>query len=643
MPLRGRAGRPRLTYEIGGALSEAVARAARERSEQERETPRCTARRHDLPAHALRLAAVLAAAAFFATACGTDRPGVDTAEPDVRAAEAPQEVAEAQPSVEDGAKPEKPSGDSEESAAGEPSTGAGSDGAVAGAEEGDGAAAVDGAVSGKDEVADDGAAGEQGSSDSSATAVDDRSMGITGVDCPSELRGLGLTCSLATVPIDRDDPSSGTIDISVAVRPGTGDDSLPPLAVLQGGPGGASSDLAFILPTRPYAQVLIDQRGTGFGSVDFTCFEFADILPELLEATRQQALPMEREARGRCSDRLAANPALVHTTTAALAADVVDVMDALGHEQWLVYGVSYGTTIALEVLRDPPAGLMGAVLDGVYPSTLDLDVDTAFAAERALAQLDAVCAADPACTAILAEAPAGEGGSLSDLISEVIDSINALPTVISLSASETTVGEPLDVWIDGDSVAAVVFQMLYADYLAALVPAVLAGLATGEGPGGGLLALVGVELAADSAANAAFGTLFAITCSERLPFTSGPPEDMGDFAAAVVGEGVTEGCDSWTVQPPPLPAVAPVESDLPVLLVSGRFDPITPPEFADMAAENLPAATHIVSGVRGHGIWVWNLDGCIDRIVADFLNDPGAPLDTSCALEDRPLRWQPLP
>ena len=468
-------------------------------------------------------------------------------------------------------------------------------------------------------------------------------MGITGVDCPSELRGLGLTCSLATVPIDRDDPSSGTIDISVAVRPGTGDDSLPPLAVLQGGPGGASSDLAFILPTRPYAQVLIDQRGTGFGSVDFTCFEFADILPELLEATRQQALPMEREARGRCSDRLAANPALVHTTTAALAADVVDVMDALGHEQWLVYGVSYGTTIALEVLRDPPAGLMGAVLDGVYPSTLDLDVDTAFAAERALAQLDAVCAADPACTAILAEAPAGEGGSLSDLISEVIDSINALPTVISLSASETTVGEPLDVWIDGDSVAAVVFQMLYADYLAALVPAVLAGLATGEGPGGGLLALVGVELAADSAANAAFGTLFAITCSERLPFTSGPPEDMGDFAAAVVGEGVTEGCDSWTVQPPPLPAVAPVESDLPVLLVSGRFDPITPPEFADMAAENLPAATHIVSGVRGHGIWVWNLDGCIDRIVADFLNDPGAPLDTSCALEDRPLRWQPLP
>ena len=627
---------------ICGALSEAVARAARERSEQERETPRCTARRHDLPAHVLRLAAVLTAAAFFAAACGTARPGVDTAEPELRAAEAPPEVAAAEASVEERAKSEKPSTDGEESAVGDSSTGAGSDDAVAGDEEGDVAAAGDGAASGDVAVVGDGSAADGGSSDSSAIAVDSKTLGIKGVDCPFELVGLGLTCSLATVPIDRDDPSSGTIDISVAVRPGTGDDSLPPLAVLQGGPGGASSDLAFILPTRPYAQVLIDQRGTGFGSVDFTCFEFVDILPELLEATRQQALPMEREAYGRCSDRLAANPALLHTTTAALAADVVDVMDALGHDQWLVYGVSYGTTIALEVLRDPPAGLMGAVLDGVFPSTLDLDVDTAFAAERVLAELDAVCAADPACTAILAEAPAGEGGSLSELLSDVIDSINALPTVISLSASETTVGEPLDVWIDGDAVASVVFQMLYADYLAALVPAVLAGLATGEGPGGGLLALVGVELAADSAANAAFGTLLAITCSERLPFTSGPPEDMGDFAAAVLGDGVAEGCESWTVHPPSLPAVAPVESDLPVLLVSGRFDPITPPEFADMAAENLPAATHIVSSVRGHGIWVWNLDGCIDRIVADFLNDPGTPLDTSCALQERPLRWQPL-
>ena len=86
----------------------------------------------------------------------------------------------------------------------------------------------------------------------------------------------------------------------------------------------------------------------------------------------------------------------------------------------------------------------------------------------------------------------------------------------------------------------------------------------------------------------------------------------------------------------------PVESDVAVLLISGWFDPITPPSFAEEAAKHLEASTHIVSRTRGHGIWVWGYDSCVDRIVADFLAEPGAVLDTACASEDRPLRWQPL-
>ena len=612
---------------------------------------------------------MLVAAVLATAACGTGRSEVGTPAADLNADDSGQAPStSAEPTQRDGAASEVPSGAGEGSAAGEPATNthdddeaisdpkgdaetvdgdAGVEQAASDAESvGGDAGVVDESVDGDAGVVDESVGGDAGVvggfGDGAGVPVGSGLPGVAGVDCPQDLRGLGVRCSLVAVPVDRDAPASASIDISVAVRPGTGADSLPPLAVLQGGPGGASSDLALFLPTRPYAQVFIDQRGTGFGSADFTCPEVADVLPELLEATRTRAVSLELEAYGRCSERLAANPAFVHTTTAAHAADVVDVMDALGHDRWLMYGVSYGTTIALEVLRDPPAGLVGTVLDGVFPATLDLDVDTAFAAERALAELDAACTADPACTAILAGAPAGEGTSISGLLSELIDSINALPIVISLSASETTVGETLDVWIDGDSVASVVFQMLYADYLASLVPAVLAGLAAGEGPAGGLLAVVGVELAADSAANSAFGTYFAVTCSERLPFTSGPPEDMGDFAAAVVGEGIARGCGSWPAHPPPLPAVEPVESDVPVLLVSGRFDPITPPDFADAAAEHLSAATHIVSSVRGHGVWAWNLDGCIDRIVGDFLNDPGTPLDTSCVSGARALRWQPL-
>ncbi len=491
------------------------------------------------------------------------------------------------------------------------------------------------------------------------TAAEDSSATVSGEpgevveqDCPELLAGTGLRCVLVTVPIDRSDPAAGNTGVSVAIRPGTGDESLAPLAVLQGGPGGASSDLALFLPSRPYAQVLIDQRGVGFGSANFWCHELLNALTEIIEATRDEGDAIASEALAQCSDRLRSDPVFAHTTTVAHAADVVDVMAALGYERWHLYGVSYGTTIGMEVLRNAPAGLAGAVFDGVYPGYLDLDADVAAGADRVIRELDEECSVDPACSAILGQATDGAGASMAELLAGLIPRFNADPIIVALAAEETTMQEPLDVWIDGDSVAGVVFQMLYDEFSATLVPGVLAGLArhedteTADGDGAGtaarLVALVGVEAGSQQAHTGAPATYAAVTCAEWLPLVSGPPAGIGEFAAAVVGEGLSVQCEPWAIAESPLLA-APVESDRPVLLISGWFDPITPPSFAEEAAEHLAAATHIVSRTRGHGIWVWGYDSCVDRIVADFLAEPGAELDTACASEDRPLRWQPLP
>lgn len=468
-------------------------------------------------------------------------------------------------------------------------------------------------------------------------------------DCPVGLVGTGLRCVWIIVPIDRADPAAGNMGVSVAIRPGTGEEPLAPLAVLQGGPGGASSDLARFLPSRPYPQVLIDQRGVGFGSANFWCGEWQVRLAEILEASRDEATAIASEAFARCSDRFKRDPVFTHTSTEAHAADVVDVMTALGYDSWLLYGVSYGTTIALEVLRDAPAGLSGAVLDGVYPGHFDLDTAIAEGAERVVRKLDEECSVDPACAAILATA--GEGATMAGLLAELIPRFNADPIIVPFSANETTLLEPFDALIDGDSVAGVVFQMFYNDFTATLVPGVLAGLAGGEeadsDEDGGLtaaqaVALLGVETASQQAHTGAPATFAAVTCAEWLPQASGPPPGIGAIGAAVVGEGLSAQCEPWAIEASTLPT-EPVQSDLPVLLISGRFDPITPPSFAEAAVEHLPRGTHVVTRTRGHGIWVWGYDNCIDRIVADFLAEPGAELDVACALEDRPLRWQPLP
>ena len=80
----------------------------------------------------------------------------------------------------------------------------------------------------------------------------------------------------------------------------------------------------------------------------------------------------------------------------------------------------------------------------------------------------------------------------------------------------------------------------------------------------------------------------------------------------------------------------PVSSDLPTLLLSGTFDPITPSTFADAAAD-LPNATTVTQDGRGHGIWFGN--SCIAGIVQQFVADPLRTLDTSCADAGVPVDW----
>ena len=78
-------------------------------------------------------------------------------------------------------------------------------------------------------------------------------------------------------------------------------------------------------------------------------------------------------------------------------------------------------------------------------------------------------------------------------------------------------------------------------------------------------------------------------------------------------------------------------SNLPTLLLSGTFDPITPPAYAEQAATSLGFATKVTQAGRGHGIWIG--DDCIGSIVEAFVADPARRLDTDCAEIGVPVDW----
>jgi len=65
-----------------------------------------------------------------------------------------------------------------------------------------------------------------------------------------------------------------------------------------------------------------------------------------------------------------------------------------------------------------------------------------------------------------------------------------------------------------------------------------------------------------------------------------------------------------------------------VLLLSGEMDPVTPPAYAELAAETLPNSLHIVAPGMGHNV---ANRGCIPGLMRDFVEAGRTDgLDTAC-------------
>ena len=79
-------------------------------------------------------------------------------------------------------------------------------------------------------------------------------------------------------------------------------------------------------------------------------------------------------------------------------------------------------------------------------------------------------------------------------------------------------------------------------------------------------------------------------------------------------------CAIWQAEARPPSVNQAVQSDVPALLLSGNFDPITPPVYADMAGETLKTAYNVVLPHVGHG--VLRSHRCAVDIALEFINAP---------------------
>jgi pimeloyl-ACP methyl ester carboxylesterase len=236
---------------------------------------------------------------------------------------------------------------------------------------------------------------------------------VTVEACPrplpaAEVEGKTVTCGRVDVPENHDTPDGPRIALSFAVlKAHTQSPASDPLVYLHGGPGGgAVRDLAgIVVPIfeghRARRDVVtFDQRAAGISSDMVTCFStFENSLVDLFQPAKLDGAKIG-EIFNKCTGELKANGRnLSAYNTVENAKDVRAVMQALGYSDYNIYGISYGTKLALEVMRSAPEGVRSVVIDSVFPPNARAYDTNILPVQEGVQQVVNQCAADAACAA----------------------------------------------------------------------------------------------------------------------------------------------------------------------------------------------------------------------------------------------------
>jgi pimeloyl-ACP methyl ester carboxylesterase len=323
----------------------------------------------------------------------------------------------------------------------------------------------------------------------------------------------------------------------------------------------------------------------------------------------------------KCRAQLEPKADLTLYTTNIAADDMDDVREALGYEQLNLYGGSYGTRAAMVYMRRHPKHVRSAILHGVAPVNQLMPRNFPQDTERALQGVLAECAADEACKTAFPEARIDAARVLEALLQSPAEAEVKLP------GSNT----PVRVRVNRNLVAEAVRYMLYSPMPASRIPLFLHLAAHGNyAP----LAEAALRYRKFLVATGSNGMYLSVTCAEDFPWIKeGEGEAMGrnTFLGAYRLQQQREACALWPRATIDAHYGEPVRSAAPVLILSGEWDPVTPPSNGEAAAKTLPNSLHIIVPHGGHGFdGLENID-CVLRLSVEFVERGTAKgLDTSC-------------
>ena len=463
---------------------------------------------------------------------------------------------------------------------------------------------------------------ENGAQRNSAVSAASISLEPCEVSGTNEAVKEKVRCGTFEVFEDRIGKSGLKIALKIVVFPATGQDkAADPLFYIPGGPGSsATEDAPFV--AREFAKirehrdlVFVDQRGTG-GSNPLNCDLFK---PSDLRSYVGDYFPLEDVRK--CREQLEPKANLKLYTTPIAMDDLDDVRAALGYNQINIIGGSYGTRAAQVYLKLHPTRVRAIILHGVSPTNQFMPRDFPQHTERALNGLIDDCEADDVCRAAFP--------NLRAETKSVLERLLRGPVAVELKRQPA--GESISINLSRDLAAEAIRYMLYQPGAASRIPLFIHLAAQGHFTP---LTEAAISYRQQIVATGSNGMYLSVTCAEDLPMIK-PGEGEHNGVNTFLGDyrlrQQRAACALWPRAKIPDNYAEPTRADVAALILTGQWDPVTPPVYGDTAAKYLSHSLHVIVPHGGHGLDGLSGIDCIDSLIVSFI-DRGTTtgLDTSC-------------
>jgi pimeloyl-ACP methyl ester carboxylesterase len=455
-------------------------------------------------------------------------------------------------------------------------------------------------------------------------------------------------CGNLFVPEDRAHPNGKAISLSVAIIPSEA--AIPktdPIVWLAGGPGDdAITEIPWAIAgglNRNRDVIFMSQRGTYTAKPRLTCPVVDRWAAETLD------LPYDAPTTGRayvaatkkCRAQLVARGVdLGAYNTLESSNDLDELRQALAIKEWNVYGISYGTDLALNYMRMHPQGIRSVGIDGIFPPPLAGGVAAWISAGEGINAIFKACTEDARCHR--------RYGNIGATWRRLVSKYERSPR--SVRVSVPGVKGKVAVKISGGMLLQ--WTVSPGTHLAGKVPADIDALAHGNP------VPIASTWAAPKLNPAGIGVLsdglFSdVSCGEWVPYESEASmiaagrRSFPSFSRSIWRNApnlpfMRQNCAAWNVPKVPREIRDATNSKIPTLVVDAQYDGQTAASFGPLVARTLPNSTVVTIPNVAHVAFASpspKANACTQQIVRSFFDAPGEA-DTGCIAKVPPTEFE---